>query len=109
MTIIRRKFLLVAALAALPLSVPQVAEADGYKNPTEPATPIVYPNCPKGFEVIRRAAYVFKCRSIEPLPDIFVVLPLPPGTCAPTDYWTSASKKTVTYQGGLHTVITCSH
>jgi hypothetical protein len=106
-------FLVAAALAAAPLSIPQAAQADigGYKNPTEPATPIVYPNCPRGYDVIRRAAYVFKCRSSDPIPDNtpIVLLPVDPELCAPTDYWTSASIKPVTYQGGLHFVLTCTH
>jgi hypothetical protein len=108
MTILRSNFLVLAALAALPLSVPNVALAGSYKNPTEPATPIVYPNCPLGFEVIRRAAYIFKCRSVLAIPDLFGG-PLPRGTCAPTEYWTSASKETVNYEDGSYTVITCRH
>ena len=82
------------------------------KQPTEPGTPIVYPDCHSPMFVVQKGAHIFRCRLIAPTPK-GGLLPIAMSTdqCAPNAYWNDGPSMAITPAGVGMTAytITCKH
>ena len=82
------------------------------KQPTEPAPPIVYPECQRPMFIVQKGAHIFRCRLVAPTPtEGLLPLALSSDQCAPNAYWNDGPSLATTPAGVGMTAytITCKH